>query len=182
MARDRVTRVTKVTQSPSDARHHRNTFRDRPDLPHEVEPHPPGYAVCTGCHAIWEHKHWTLDEERYRRLVDQADMTHVQCPGCMRVERQEYDGEVTLKSPLIPKNEEAVLGLIYNTERHIRAHNPIARIAQLTIEGDTIHVLTITPFLAERIGKELNKAYGGEVNFSHPERQEFIRVTWYREE
>jgi hypothetical protein len=155
--------------------------RFRPDEPH-VEGGPTGIVYCGGCHAIWDNKHWTLDEVRYQALASDPAIQAVQCPGCEKVERQEYDGEVTLTSPLIPRNEEAVLGLIYNTERHIRSHNPIARIASLTISGDTIHVLTVSSFLAERIGKELQKAYDGQLKLSHAERAEFIRVTWIRED
>lgn len=171
----------KHSQSPSEARKQHYMTRNRPDEPH-AEGGYKGVVYCATCHAIWDNKHWTLDEPRYQALAIDPAIQAVTCPGCERVERQEYDGEVTLTSPLIPLNEEAVLGLIYNTERHVRANNPIARIASLTISGDTIRVLTITPFLAERIGKELQKAYDGQLKLSHPERAEFIRVTWIRED
>lgn len=179
MPTSRNNRGTKVTQSPSDARHHPNTYRGQPDLPHA---HPmPGRAICSTCHAIWDDKHWTLDEPRYQAMAIDPATTVLQCPGCVKVERQEYDGEVTLKSPLIPENIDSVLGLITNTERRVREHNPIARIASLTVEDDSIRVLTISTFLAERIGKELEKAYDGQLSVKHAEREEFIRVTWFRE-
>jgi hypothetical protein len=140
-----------------------------------------GHAVCTQCHAIWDKKHWHLDEAEYRRQRDDQSVEKVVCPACVKIEREEFDGHVVLKSPLIPKNEEAIVGLIYNTEQHLREHNPLARIASLTVRGDTIEVLTITPFLAERIGKELRKAYHGELSLKHPTRQDFVHVTWIRE-
>jgi NMD protein affecting ribosome stability and mRNA decay len=180
MAREGSKHGTKVSHEPPESRHHHETFRGRPDIPH-AEGGQPGFAICHGCHAIWSHKRWTLDEPRYQALAAESENVVIQCPGCRKIERQEYDGEVTLRSPLILTNEEAIIGLIRNTEKHIREHNPIARIAALTISGDTIHILTISPFLAERIGKELRKAYDGHVTFSQPEREEFIRVKWYRE-
>jgi hypothetical protein len=180
MARKQPGRGTKISPPPTDARHHPNTFHGQPKIPHAT-PGYEGVVYCGTCHAIWYHKHWTLDEARYKALSLDPAIKAVTCPGCEAVERGEYDGEVTLRSPLIPRNEESVLGLIYNTERHIRSHNPIARIASLKVEGDTIHVLTISTFLAERIGKELKKAYDGQLELNHPEREEFIRVTWYRE-
>ncbi|MDB5096461.1 MAG: uncharacterized protein JWM80_882 [Cyanobacteria bacterium RYN_339] len=178
------------------ARDNLGAKREQPKIEPRVEPYTAhfgrqsthnehthkGVVYCAGCHAIGEHKRWALDENRYKALAMDPAIQTVQCPGCERAARQEYDGEVTLTSPLIPRNEEAVLGLIYNTERHIRENNPIARIASLTLEGDTIRILTITPFLAERIGKELHKAYDGTLKLSHPEREEFVRVTWIREE
>jgi NMD protein affecting ribosome stability and mRNA decay len=152
----------------------------RPDLKHA----PGGYTgtvVCPRCHAIWDNKHWHLNEEDYNRLRMDETIEKVVCPGCEKIERGEYDGQVTLRSSLIPENEQAILGLIHNTEDHIREHNPLARIASLQVKGDTIEVLTISPFLAERIGKELRKAYHGQLDISHPEREEFVRVTWIRE-
>lgn len=156
-------------------------YRKYSELRHFEEGTVLGHAVCTQCHAIWDRKHWHLNEEEYRELRSDDSVEKVVCPACVKIEREEFDGHVILQSPLIPKNEEAIVGLIYNTEQHIREHNPLARIASLTVRGDTIEVLTITPFLAERIGKELRKAYHGTVEFKHPTRQNFVRVSWYRE-
>jgi hypothetical protein len=171
-------------QAPSMARTRpdfRRNYRDYATLRHFEDGSVYGHAVCTQCHAIWDRKHWHLNEEEYRQLRSDDTVEKVVCPACVKIEREEYDGHVILQSPLIPKNEEAIIGLIYNTEQHIREHNPLARIASLTVRGDTIEVLTITPFLAERIGKELRKAYHGTVEFKHPTRQNFVRVSWYRE-
>lgn len=152
----------------------------RPDVPH-AEGSYEGTVICTRCHAIWDNKHWHLNEQEYATLRNDTDVGQVICPGCEKIERGEYDGHVVLKSPLIPQNEEAIVGLIKNTEAHIREHNPLARIASLQVKGDSVEVLTISPFLAERIGKELRKAYHGELEIKHSEREQFVRVTWYRE-
>lgn len=159
----------------------RRNFANNSEKNHLEDRLAVGHGICTRCHAIWDRKHWHLNEEEYKSLRQDKSVSQVVCPACVKIERQEFDGQVTLKSPLIPKNEEAIIGLIYNTEAHIREHNPLARIASLTVRGDTIEVLTITPFLAERIGKELRKAYQGTVEFKHPLRQNFVRVSWYRE-
>ena len=171
-------------QAPSQARvrpDFRRNYRKYSELRHYEDGTVLGHAICTQCHAIWDRKHWHLNEQEYRELRQDASVQQVVCPACVKIEREEFDGQVILKSPLIPKNEEAIVGLIYNTEQHIREHNPLARIASMTVRGDTIEVLTITPFLAERIGKELRKAYHGTVEFKHPTRQNFVRVSWWRE-
>ena len=171
--------------TPSQARarpDRRQNFRKYSELRNfEDGSVPTGIAICTRCHAIWDRKHWRLDEEEYTEKLRDRTVQQMVCPGCERLERGLYDGHVILRSPLIPKNEQAIIGLIYNTEERIRANNPLARIASLTLRGDTIEVLTITPFLAERIGKELRKAYQGTVQFKHPLRQDFVQVIWYRD-
>jgi hypothetical protein len=175
--RGNVSRPTQADQRPDFSR-----FRD--DVPHLEGPQPGGAsgpAVCTRCHAIRHHKHWHLDEATAKALLAQGDTEQVICPGCVKVERQEYDGQVVLTGAFLNAHQEEIIGLIRNTESHIREHNPIARIASVTATEDRVEVLTISPFLAERIGKEVRKAYDGELEIKHPERQEFIRVTWMRE-
>jgi hypothetical protein len=159
----------------------RRNYRDYTALRHYEHGDVPSPAICTQCHAIWDNKHWHLNEAQYTQLRQDPSYQKIVCPACEKIEREEIDGQVILKSPLIPKNQEAIVGLIYNTESHIREHNPLARIASLTVRGDTIEVLTITPFLAERIGKELRKAYHGYLELKPTNRQNFVRVMWYRE-
>jgi NMD protein affecting ribosome stability and mRNA decay len=141
-----------------------------------------GTVVCPSCHAIWKRKRWHLDEAAYQELSAHAAVYKHPCPACVKIENEAYDGHVVLKSPLIPKNEEAIMGLIKNTEADMRAHdNPLARIAKIQLTGDTIEILTISTFLAERIGKALKSAYDGELTLTHLQQEHFIRVSWYRE-
>lgn len=155
------------------------------DTPHMEGPQPNGAAgpaVCVRCHAIRHHKHWHLDEKTATALIAQGDVEQMVCPGCVKVEREEYDGMVVLKGAFVQAHQDELVGLIRNTESHIREHNPIARVAMVKMADDRMEVLTISPFLAERIGKEVRKAYDGMLEIQHPERKEFIRVTWIRED
>ena len=140
-----------------------------------------GSAVCTRCQAIYHHKHWHLPGQDAAATLGLGDVEATVCPGCTKVERQEYDGHVVISGEFLAAHEEEIMGLIKNTEAHIRSHNPIARIGKIEHLDDRIEVMTISPFLAERIGKELNKAYDGKLTVQHPEREDFIRVTWIRE-
>lgn len=141
-----------------------------------------GSAVCTGCQAIYHNKHWHLPGHDNALKLGIGKVEETVCPGCTKVERQEYDGQVTISGPFLAAHQTEILGLIRNAEALLRSHNPIARIAKLTHEPDRIEVLTISPFLAERIGKELSKAYAGELTIQHPVQEQFVRVTWVRDD
>lgn len=170
---------------PSQADERPDFSRNRDDIQHMEGPQhggEAGPAVCVRCHAIRHHKHWHLDEQTATALLAQGDTEQVVCPGCVKVERQEYDGQVVLSGAFVHAHQDEIMGLIRNTESSMREHNPIARIASVTMADDRVEVLTISPFLAERIGKEVRKAYDGMLEIKHPERQEFIRVTWMRED
>jgi hypothetical protein len=140
-----------------------------------------GSAVCTGCQAIYHDKHWHPAGQDAALNLGLGDVPETVCPGCLKEGRQEYDGHVAIAGPFIAKHQEEIIGLIRNTEAHVRAHTPIARIAKLTQAADRIEVMTISSLLAELIGKELKKAYDGKLSVQHPEREDFIRVTWFRE-
>lgn len=170
---------------PSQADERPDYERFRPDIPHAEGPQPGGeggHAVCVRCHAIRHQKHWHLDEREAQALIAGGEVEQMICPGCTKVERKEFDGQVVLTGAFVQAHQDEIMGLIRNTESHIRSHNPIARVASVTIDDDRVEVLTISPFLAERIGKEVRKAYEGMLEIKRPERQEFIRVTWMRED
>ncbi|MBI2953393.1 MAG: hypothetical protein HYY30_03705 [Chloroflexi bacterium] len=142
----------------------------------------PGIIICPRCHAISEKKRWFVDEKRYEELKNAPGVEQVVCPGCRRIEAQVYEGEVSLKSPLLIDRKDEALSLIHHTEQEARLENPIARIASIDVEGDEIHVLTTTKWLAQRIGKEFAKALGGTVSFDNPPNEKFTRVHWVRED
>ena len=151
----------------------------RPDKNHHPAPSP-GVAVCEGCHAIWRDHRWHRGGAEAEAMIQQgAALT--QCPGCKAVERKAYDGQVVLSGAFLRDHHDEILGLVHHIEHEVRDGNPIARIAALTESENQVEILTISEFLAERIGKEVRKAYKGELDMRRPERQPFVSVTWVRE-
>ncbi len=151
-----------------------------PDKKHQAAADQPGLLICPRCHAISEIKRWYVDEDRYRELSRRPDAQFVICPGCLRIERQQYDGEVVLSSPLLATNKEQALHLIYHTEDKARQDNPFSRLASVDDQGDEIHILTTTQWLAERIGKEFKKAFSGNLQIQRLPGAKFSRVRWGR--
>ena len=84
----------------------------------------PGVLVCPRCHAISFQKRWLLDEEQYQRLRSSPGTHLVICPGCRRIERQEYEGEVRLRSPLLRPSKQQALAIIRHEEEKARENNP----------------------------------------------------------
>lgn len=140
-----------------------------------------GPALCERCHAYLETDHWRYGEQRYRELQGQADVHTTLCPGCHRVERRLYEGEVIVHHGWDRVDKGEVLNMIHNVEAQVRVANPAARIALLEDRGDEVYLLTTTQFLAERIGKELRKSYQGTLVLDSLPRERFTRVRWTRE-
>jgi hypothetical protein len=137
-----------------------------------------GPAVCERCHAYLETDHWLYGERRYAELNAQPGIHTMLCPGCTRVERRLYEGEVTVRHHWNVFDKEMILHLIHNEEARARTANPTARIALIEDRGDEMYILTTTQFLAERIGKALHKSCHGTLRLSHLPRERFVRVWW----
>jgi NMD protein affecting ribosome stability and mRNA decay len=135
-------------------------------------------AVCERCHASLRRDHWVYDARRYAETKALPDVHAMLCPGCLRVERRLYEGEVTVRHRWDVFDKEMVLHLIHNEEARLRAANPTARIALIEDRGDELYILTTTQFLAERIGKALRASCHGTLRLSRLPRERFVRVWW----
>jgi len=140
----------------------------------------PGVIVCPRCHGISLQKRWFLDERRYQSLKDQPGTRQIVCPGCRQIERQMYDGEVLLSSPLLVPNKAQALQLIRNEEDRARSLYPLSRLADVDDRGDQIAVLTTTIALAERIGRAFHRSFKGNLRLEYLPDEQFVRVRWKR--
>lgn len=151
-----------------------------PERKYEVGKDRPGTLICPRCHAISFEKRWFLDENCYQKLRMTPGVQLVICPGCQRIERQIYDGEVRLCSSLLLQNKPQALAIIQHEEDKARQTNPFSRLAAVVDRGDEIDVLTTTRWLAERIGKAFHKAFKGSLKIQHLPDERFVRVRWKR--
>lgn len=174
---------TKVSIAPSEARFKANTTRRSPDAPHHAASGQTGELYCTSCGAVHHRKHWTLDPDVVKQVRADPRAVATRCPGCEQAANKVYDGEVVLEGAFVSRHAQEIIGLIHHVEREMRtASNPLARLGELHWEGDRLTAYTVTPHLAERLGKAVRKAYQGKLLLQHPERERFVRVHWARED
>lgn len=143
-------------------------------------PQEPGASICTRCGAICHDKHWYIDPDMLKSLSRDPDVRTVHCPGCDRIERKIYDGEVILESELLVTHRESCLALIKHTEGKAWHDNPMSRIASMNENGRRIEILTTTRWLASRLGKQFYKSFKGTLEIKPSHREKFIRVYWSR--
>jgi hypothetical protein len=137
--------------------------------------------VCPACHAILKTEAWFVDEMLYRQLDGQVGVWPALCPGCLRVARGMYEGEVILSSQLLVPSKSAALDLIANEEERARRNDPASRLTAVDDRGNEIQILTTTPALAERIGKAFRRAYEGDLEIENLPADKLRRVCWHRE-
>ena len=137
--------------------------------------------VCPACHAILKDTVWFVDEGLYHQLGEQAGVWPALCPGCLRVAKGMFAGEVLLQSRLLVPTKPEALRLIDIEEERARCSDPVSRLTAVEDHGDEIKVLTTTPLLAERIGKAFRKVYEGDLEIERLRQGNSCRVLWRRE-
>jgi NMD protein affecting ribosome stability and mRNA decay len=137
-------------------------------------------AVCSRCHAIYQRRHWFFDDDMFQRSLKQAQTQQVTCPACRKIEDDYPEGEVLLRGAFLQTHHNEIINLVSNEEGRAKGLNPLERIVRMT-EGDgTLRITTTNEKLAQRIGRALQKAYQGDVQYKWSEDTKYVRVEWTR--
>jgi hypothetical protein len=136
-------------------------------------------SICDRCGAVFTAKTWRSG----RRLTAAtlAAAAYTTCPACAQVKGgEEYYGRVLIRGGFAGKNREAIAARIANVEKRASATQPERRIVSQEQTGSTLEVLTTSQKLAHRIGRELEKAFGGRARFVWTD-DGTLTTTWQRE-
>lgn len=140
--------------------------------PHEV-------GVCPDCHAISRKKRWYLDEMEYASLARSGAVLR-RCPACRKIADGFPSGVVILHGGFLRTHRDEILTIVRNEERRARGTNPLERIMTIREGDERVEILTTDEKLAQRIGREIRKAYQGTVSFKWSEDANLVRVNWSR--
>lgn len=137
-------------------------------------------AVCTACHALYERRHWFLDEEAYFHASLQPATHKVLCPACQKIRDGYAEGQVTLRaSAFLTAHKDELRRIIQNEEARAKRDNPLERIIAITESDEGMLVTTTNEKLAQRIGRTLKSAHHGETTYRWSE-PKFLTVEWQR--
>lgn len=137
--------------------------------------------ICSRCMAVFDGHKWFYDEGEHERLARTRRAETTLCPGHERIEKKRIDGVVTLKGDFLKDHYNEALNLINNVADKQLHRNVAARVFNMKQNGDGITVETTEKSLAERIGKEFEKAFNGELVIQWLQDAEFVRVNWQRD-
>ncbi len=159
----------------------------RKNVDRERDPYIPRKAAqsvgaCTECHAIRSSKRWYLDEKEYAALVRKGGAVLERCPACRKISDGYPAGMVVLRGRFLRDHRDEILNLVRNEEKRARGFNPMERIMSVKEEEGSTEIATTDEKLAQRIGREVRKACGGEVEYKWSEDCKLLRVNWTREE
>jgi len=136
---------------------------------------PKGIIQCSGCGAFHHRRHWTLIAP-----ADFSSQVHrdlVFCPACRKIQDRFPGGELTLLG-IENENREEISRILRNEESRAREKNPLERIMSMQAAQGGWRVETTTEKLAQRLGRSIHKARGGQVDYKWGHNNKFVRVVW----
>ncbi len=140
-------------------------------------------SICSKCRSVYHNKRWVKDEELYKNLMKNPDkVVFTVCPACQKIETGYMEGDVELKGDFLFKHKDEIVNLIKNTAEKANYINPLERIEKINIdeENKTIEIITADDKLAQRIGKNIERAYKGTIEYSFSKEDKMTRVYWKR--
>lgn len=138
--------------------------------------------VCPRCNAVYDGHRWIPEpDEEFMRRVKRANPEKQLCPGDLRLEKRQVEGVVKLKGSFMGEHQDEIRNLVNRVARKGRSRNVAARIFEITTDDGELTIETTDEHLAERIGKEVEKAFKGDLDIKWQEKDHFVRVVWKRE-
>lgn len=139
---------------------------------------PKGPAMCRKCRAIYANKRWSFNNAVARALAASPDTQKLVCPACQKIRDDYPEGIVTLTWSNLKAHEAEIRGLISNVESRAMSVNPLERVMKVVRRRKDLEVQTTNDRLAQRIGRELVRAYKGKVTCNWAHRDMLARVAW----
>lgn len=137
---------------------------------------------CPRCGAIHDGHRWIPEpDQKISSGLAGKKVEKSNCPGCRRMERGQVEGVVTLKGAFLAKHLGEIKNVINRVEKNRHGRNVTSQVLRSSEENGEIIIETCDGHLAERIGKELHKAFKGNLGMKWQEKDSFVRVMWQRD-
>ena len=137
-------------------------------------------AVCTGCKALYWNKRWYPDENAATGLNNDMVRKEVLCPACQRIHDESPAGIVTYSGDYLLEHKAEIVNTIRNSEEKARMKNPLARIMDIQEDQSSMIVSTTDDKLAQKLGRDIFKAFSGSLEYKWSREHKFVRVNWSR--
>lgn len=137
--------------------------------------------ICPSCYAVNDGQKWAFDEKARGKAMKGNGWEKHLCPGCERVARGQVDGVVYLRGDFLNAHKEEAKNLIRSVAQKKLHKNIAARIYHIEEKNGEMVIETTDRVLAERLGKEFEKAFSGHLDIQWQHHSDFARVYWTRD-
>lgn len=103
------------------------------------------------------------------------------CPACIQIRNGTVGGIVQFSGTFAGSHREELLNRIRNVEKQTQEERPLERIIDLKEEKGSIVVSATTEHLVARIGKSVQRDFGGTLHLKYAPEDKFAFVHWHRD-
>jgi len=103
------------------------------------------------------------------------------CPACLQVRDGQIGGIVQFSGSFASSHRQELLNRIRNVEKQTQEERPLERIINLKENKESIVVSATTEHLVARMGKSIQRDYGGELDLRYAPEDKFALAHWHRD-
>jgi hypothetical protein len=131
---------------------------------------------CPKCDLVFRDGLWKKGRH------DRRQELHLQlCPACHRIQDGHPGGLIECSGKFVGSHRQDLMNRIRNIERQASEEHPLERIISIK-EGKTdITVAATNEHLIARIGKALERDYGGNLELKYSPEDKFAAAHWHRD-
>ncbi len=139
-----------------------------------------GEAVCKTCQSVYHNKRWSADQNLYENKKSQKKINLVLCPACRKVKDNFPGGILNIKGDFYSEHETDIMNLIKNEEKRAKGFNPLERIMEISTTPAGVEITTTNEKLTQKIGKSIQRAYQGRLEYKWSDGTKLLRAEWQR--
>jgi hypothetical protein len=103
------------------------------------------------------------------------------CPACMQIRDGRAGGVVEIGGSFAASHRQELLNRIRNVEARTLEERPLERIIDIKEKDGQITVSATTEHLVARIGKAIQRDFGGELQLKYAPEDKFATARWRRD-
>ena len=144
--------------------------------PYQKSEKYPSNTRCPKCNllfmaGVWKNASYGNASEQQWKL----------CPACMQIRDGQIGGIVQFSGAFAGSHRQELLNRIRNVERQTKEERPLERIIKMKEDKEGITVSATTEHLVARIGKSIQRDFGGNLDLRYAPDDKFAYVHWHRD-
>ncbi len=150
-------------------------FRDKRENQRQIEKFP-GDTKCPDCGLVFTGGVW-----RKAGTAMVRESPPKLCPACLQIRDGRVGGLVEIGGSFTSGHREELLNRIRNVEKQTAEDRPMERIISIKETKDRIVVSVTTEHLVARIGKAVQRDFGGDLQLKYAPEEKFATAHWRRD-
>ncbi|EKD49957.1 MAG: hypothetical protein ACD_63C00001G0005 [uncultured bacterium] len=138
---------------------------------------PISALACPKCGAVFYKKRWQWNPDLLEKFEKDKDK-HEICPACKTTKKEEAEGVIHVAGFVSQEQKEEILKLVKNVGERATKRDPLDRIFTWDDKEWETTVYTTENQLAVSIGKQIKRAYNGELDIKWTHEGDVVRVVW----